>query len=156
MTATGKLDIKDLGIAAAMLVVLCGLAVTGRMKIADQLAGKAQAATSDITLSSPYDPEVEPVRADVVNDAPWRYTLDIENLANIGVSEDAPAFAIYTGSSLPDICGDFREDSLSYSKPSKYQRRFNLSRHRDVLEAIDLFGCIIVGNADRPNRKQKS
>lgn len=142
----GKIDLKDYGIAVAMLIVLCGLAVTGRMKIADQLAGKAEAATQDITLISPYEYEFQPIRADIVNDSPSRFTIDVENFANIGADEEAPVFAIYTDSYMPDECGDFRDLELDYRKPSKYERQFNLSRHKDVLEAIDVYGCVVIGN----------
>ena len=146
MTGTGKIDIKDYGIAFAMLSVLCGLAITGRVKIADQLASKAEAATAEIILVSPYDSAFQPIRADIVNHTPYRFTIDVENFANIGADEEAPVFAIYTDNYLPDECGDFRALELDYRKPSKYERQFDLSRHRDVLEAIDVYGCVIINN----------
>ena len=147
MTIAGRqIDLKDYGIAFAMLVVLCGLALTGRMKIADQLTSKAEAATQDITLISPYDYDFQPIRADITNDTPSRFTIDVENFANIGADEEAPVFAIYTDNYLPDECGDFRALELDYRKPSKYERQFDLSRHRDVLEAIDVYGCVIINN----------
>lgn len=147
MTIAGKhIDLKDYGIAFAMLLVLCGLALTGRMKISDQLTSKAQAATGDITLISPYENDFQPIRADITNKSPSRFTIDVENFANIGADEEAPVFAIYTDSYLPDECGDFRELTLDYRKPSKYERQFNLSRHKDVLEAIDVYGCVVIGN----------
>ena len=153
MTIAGrKIDIRDYGIAIAMLVVLCGLAVTGRMKIADQLSSKAEAATTELSLISPYDYDFQPIRADIVNDSPSRFTIDVENFANIGVDEDAPVFAVYTDSYMPDECGDFRELDLDYRKPSKYERQFNLSRHKNVLEAIDIYGCVVISNSSHSEK----
>lgn len=147
MTIAGKhIDLKDYSIAFAMLFVLCSLAMAGRMKIADQLSIKAEAATGDISLISPYEHEFQPIRADIVNKTPSRFTIDVENFANIGADEEAHVFALYTESYMPDECGDFRSLELDYKKPSKYERQFNLSQHREVLEAIEIYGCVIVSN----------
>jgi hypothetical protein len=153
MTIAGRqIDLKNYAIAFAMLVVLCGLALTGRMKIADQLTGKQEDSKADITLVSPYEHDFQPIRADITNDSASRFTIDVENFANIGVDEDAAVFAVYTDSYLPDDCGDFRGLKLDYKKPSKYERQFNLSRHKDVLEAIETYGCVVITNGSATDK----
>lgn len=138
-------DPKNYLIVIAMLLVLCGLAAAGRAKINDNTARETEkAARHDIALVAPSD--FQPIRADILNDSPSHFTIDVENLANIGVDEEAPVFAVYTQSSLPAQCGDFRELELNYSKPSKYKRSFDLSGHKDVLDAINAYGCIVMRN----------
>jgi hypothetical protein len=145
MTATGKLDIKDYAIAFAMLLVLCGLATAGRMKISGSSDRNHDAKTSgDFALVAPD--EFEPIRADITSDNPSKFTIDVENLANISADDDAPVFAVYVDSSLPDQCGDFRELKLDYKKPSKYERQFDLSQHEEVLNAIHSYGCVVMRN----------
>lgn len=140
-----KFDFKNYAIAAAMLIVLCGLAVTGRAKISgDQEQEAKKAAKHEIALVSPA--EFQPIRADIVSKKPSKFTIDVENLANIGADDDAPVFAVYTQSSLPDQCGDFRSLELNYKKPSEYTREFDLSQHEQVLEAIDAYGCVVMKN----------
>lgn len=136
---------KSYTIAFVMLMVLCGLAATGRAKISGDQDREAQkAASQEITLVSPT--EFQPIRADIISDKPSKFTIDVENLANIGADDDAPVFAVYTQSTLPDQCGDFREVELQYKKPSKYKREFDLSDHKDILAAIDSYGCIVMKN----------
>lgn len=145
MTITGKIDIKDYGIAFAMLLVLCGLAAAGRAKISgDHERAEASAASSNISLISPE--QFQPIRADIVNDSPSEFTIDVEHLANIGADDNAPVFAVYTKSDLPAQCGDFRDLELNYQKPSKYTRAFDLRRHKVVLEAINSYGCVVMRN----------
>lgn len=141
----GESDVKSYTIAFVMLMVLCGLAATGRAKISDNNERDSEKAVSqNISLISPE--EFQPIRADILNDSPSRFTIDVENLANISADEEAPVFAVYTQSSLPSQCGDFRELELTYTKPSKYKRQFDLSEHKDVLEAIDSYGCVVMRN----------
>lgn len=140
-----RFDPKNYLIAVAMLLVLCGLAVAGRAKINDNTARESEkAAAKDIALISPE--EFEPIRAEILNDSPKKFTIDVENLANLGADDEAPVFAVYTQSSMPAQCGDFRELELNYKKPEKYKRRFDLSDHPDVLEAINSYGCIVMRN----------
>jgi hypothetical protein len=143
--STHSFDPKNYLIVVAMLLVLCGLAAAGRAKINDNTARETnKAAKHDIALVAPS--EFQPIRADILNDSPSHFTIDVENLANIGADEEAPVFAVYTQSNLPDKCGDFRDLELSYSKPSKYKRSFDLSAHKDVLDAINAYGCIVMRN----------
>lgn len=90
--------------------------------------------------------EHEPVRASVINPDPATYTIDVKTLANMGVDEDAPTFAVYVTRRLPQTCGDFRKLELPYVKPDKYKRQFDLSRHQDVIRAIDEYGCVVMRN----------
>ena len=124
--------------AFVMLVVLCSLAVSGRAMIAE---------TGEIPDLPSVSPEgFVPLRASVVDSNPARFTIDVRKFANIGVDEDAPTFALYTKNTLPGKCGDFRDVELSYSKPSKYRRVFNLSGEDKLLRAIDGYGCVILRN----------
>ncbi len=144
-SASGRSDFQKYGIAVVMLVVLCGLAATGRAKISDNLEKESTlAAGKKIALVSPE--EFQPIRADIINKEPSKFTIDVENLANLSADEEAPVFAVYTASSLPDQCGDFRELELHYKKPSEYKRQFDLSGHKEVLEAIDSYGCVVMKN----------
>ena len=88
----------------------------------------------------------EAIKATVVNDSPGSFTIDVEKMANLGADQEAPTFAIYMTDSLPKTCGDFRELELPYKKPEKYIRKFDLSDHKDVLAAIDKYGCVVMKN----------
>ena len=136
---------KSYTIAFVMLMVLCGLAATGRAKISDNHERESEKAISkNIALVSPE--EFQPIRADIVNSKPSKFTIDVENLANIGADDNAPVFAVYTQSTLPDQCGDFRALELNYKKPEKYKRVFDLTRYKEVLDAIDSYGCVVMRN----------
>lgn len=136
---------KGLMIAAIMLSVLCGLAVTARAMIDKHDGHRTKhIASSDQKLVSPMD--FQPIRAEVLSDNPHHYTIDVKKIANLGVNEDAPVFAVYTESRIPTKCADFRNLEISYKKPSKYQRVFDLSHHQDVLKAIQSYGCIVMRN----------
>ncbi len=134
----GKEEMQKYISAIVMLVVLCGLAVTGRAKLAEppDIPG--------VISASPIDHEA--IRASIIDPAPSHYTIDVRKFANIGVNEDAPTFALYVTSSLPSKCGDFTDRELPYWKPSKYKRTFNLEGQEDVLKALDTFGCVVIAN----------
>lgn len=124
--------------AFVMLVVLCSLAVSGRAMITE---------TGDIPDLPAISPEgFQPLRASIINSDPARFTIDVRKFANIGVDEDAPNFALYTGSTLPTKCGDFRDLELAYWKPSKYRRTFDLSKEEKLVRAIDGYGCVVLRN----------
>jgi len=124
--------------AIIMLVVLCSLAVSGRAMIAEK---------DDIPDLPSMSPEgFEPLRASVIDPNPSSFTIDVRKFANIGVDEDASYFALYTNSSLPSKCGDFRDVELSYWKPSKYRRVFDMSREEKLLRALKGYGCVILRN----------
>lgn len=127
---------KKYASAVIMLVVPCGLAGAGRAKI----AGSSH--ELGIPTASPVGHEA--LRADIINDKPSSFTLDVQQFANIGVSEDAESYAVYTNGTLPATCGDFSAEDLTYWQPSKYTRTFDLRGHKDVLKALDEYGCIIV------------
>lgn len=137
---------KSYAIALVMLIVLCGLAATGRAKIMGKEDGGGKDADRHANYALISPEEFQPIRADIVDDTPAKFTIDVKNLANISADDEAPVFAVYTESSLPGQCGDFRDLSLAYKKPSKYEREFDLSTHEDVLKAIDAYGCIVLRN----------
>jgi len=122
--------------AIIMMVMLCGLAGIGRAKI------NRDEKYIGVPVASPMGHEA--LRADIVNDKTSSFTIDLQQFANIGVSEDAPTYAIYTTSTLPANCGDFTGTDLPYWESSKYKRTFDLRGHRDVIKALDSYGCIIV------------
>lgn len=125
--------------AVFMLVALCSLAISGRATL--------MASTADVPgIPSVPPDDFEAIRASVINPDPAEFTIDVRKFANIGVNEDAPVFAVYTSSSLPDKCGDYRDLDLSYRKPSKYKRIFDLRDHADVLQAIKVYHCIVMRN----------
>lgn len=128
--------------AIIMLVLLCGLAGAGRAKISG--------IETDIGIPTISPMGHEPLRAAVVNHKISRFTIDVQQFANIGVSEDAQTFAMYTRSTLPSSCGDFSARDVPYWSPSKYTRTFDLRGHPDVLKALDAYGCIILKNNQSP------
>lgn len=130
---------KHYASAILMLVVLCSLAVSGRAMIADK------GVIADIPSISPQGHQ--PIRASVIDPSPAHFTIDVRKFANIGANENAPTFALYLGSRLPKRCGDFRDLDLSYWKPDKYKRVFNLSGQDKVMRAIDGYDCIIFRNS---------
>ena len=122
------------------MVAACSVAACEQKDVKDS-KGKAG---SRIATVSPKAHEA--IKATVVNDSPGSFTIDVEKLANLGADQEAPTFAIYLTDSLPKTCGDFRELELPYKKPEKYIRKFDLSDHKDVLAAIDKFGCVVMKN----------
>ena len=125
--------------AIIMLVVLCSLAVSGRAMITER---------DDIPDLPSVSPQgFEPLRASIINSDPAHFTIDVRKFANIGVDEDAPSFALYVKNTLPAKCGDFRDVALSYWKPSKYRRIFDLTKEEKLVRAIDGYGCVILRNS---------
>lgn len=88
----------------------------------------------------------EPIKASIIDDAPERFTIDVMSLANVFADEEAKTFAVYISTQLPQKCADFSRLNLAYEKPEKYLRQFDLSKHKDVLAAIDHQKCVIVRN----------
>ncbi len=124
-------------IVAVMMVALCSLAIAGRAKISET--------SPDMPGVSAVDPtEFEPLRADVVDNSPAHYTIDVRQFSNIGVDENAPYFSVYISETIPQQCGDFRTLDLPYQKPDKYQRIFDLSDHDNVLKAINTYKCVVI------------
>ncbi|PZQ47839.1 MAG: hypothetical protein DI551_02425 [Micavibrio aeruginosavorus] len=139
---------KKYASAIVLLIVLCGLAATGRAKIMGNnedahRSGEDKKAASVQTVS----PEkFQPIKAEVLDKTPSHYTIDVKKLANMSADDDAPVFAVYVTSDVPAKCGDFRKLELSYKKPEEYKRQFDLSEHPDVLKAIDNYGCVVMKN----------
>lgn len=133
---SGDEELKRYFSAIVMFVVLCSLAVSGRAMIAEK---------DDIPDIPSISPEgYEAIRADVLNPAPANFTIDLRKFANIGVDENAPVFAIYTGSSLPTKCGDFRDMDIPTWNPAKYKRAFNLTGKEKVVRAFEGYGCVVL------------
>lgn len=110
--------------------------------IAGLFATSARAA--DIKTASPDGHQA--IKASVVNAAPENYTINVRSLSNLGADEEAPTFAVYISGSKPDTCGDFSETPLTYKKPEKYLRQFDLSQNPDIVTAINEYKCVIVPN----------
>lgn len=91
------------------------------------------------------------IKASVLDKNPASYKIDVRKLANLNVNQEAPTFAVYITSSAPAQCGDFRKLELPYKKPSKYERQFNLSQHKEVLDALDEYGCVVMRNIPPKN-----
>ena len=90
--------------------------------------------------------EHQTIKASVISKNPSAYKINVKKMANMGVNEEAPTFAVYITSSVPSRCGDFRKLELPYKKPTKYEREFNLSEHEEVLQALDRYGCVVMRN----------
>jgi len=52
----------------------------------------------------------------------------------MGADQKAKTFAMYTTSSIPARCGDFTAENISYQKPDKYHRVFNLTEKPEVFK----------------------
>lgn len=102
------------------------------------------AVAQDIATTSPEGHQA--IKAKIIDANPAQYTINVRTLANFGANENAPTFAVYTSARPPAQCGDFSDLNISYKKPTKYTRVFNLTRHRDVLTAINAYGCVVIKN----------
>lgn len=107
-------------------------------------AGHSHAAYGDVDMVRTQDHQ--PIKARVLNEDPAQFTINVKNLSNMGVNEDAPTFAVYTSSRMPQQCADFSSVALRYEKPEKYHRKFNLSQHRNILTAIKDYNCVVIKN----------
>lgn len=88
----------------------------------------------------------ESVKAEIIDSDPAHFTIDVHTMANMGVNEEAPTFALYTSENPPANCPDFSNLDLPYKKPEKHKREFNLSEHEDVLKALEKHHCVVVKN----------
>jgi hypothetical protein len=134
--------------AIIMLIVLCGLAGAGRAKIASHSA--------DLGIPTAPPTEHTRLRASIVDEKLSRFTLDIQQFANIGVRDNAPTYAIYTQKSLPSTCGDFSSRDITYWEPSKFKRSFDLRKHKDVAKAFKEYGCVIVKSNQSRGKQDES
>lgn len=88
----------------------------------------------------------EQVKANVVNNNPKDFTIDVYSLANMFVDQEAPEFAVYITTSAPKLCADVRDTKLPYTKPEKYLRRFDLSKHQNIQDALEKYRCVVIKN----------
>tara|TARA_B100001750_G_scaffold245879_1_gene266611 strand:+ start:980 stop:1366 length:387 start_codon:yes stop_codon:yes gene_type:complete len=88
----------------------------------------------------------QPIKAEVVNSEPSNFTINVRNFANMGVDQKADIFTVYTASSKPEQCADFRDVELPYTKPEKYLRQFDLSNQPDIMKAIEDTQCVAIKN----------
>ncbi len=127
--------------AIVMLIVLCSLAVTGRAMITS-----SDKNAESLPTISPASFQI--VRGTLGDEEATSYTIDFNQLANILVSETAPYYAVYTNSTLPGTCGDFRDLVIRSWKTSDHMRTYNLSGNDKAIEAMKTYGCIVVRNTD--------
>ncbi len=88
----------------------------------------------------------ESVKAEIIDSDPAHFTIDVHTMANMGVNEEAPTFALYTSENPPATCPDFSNLDLPYKKPEEHKREFDLSDHEDVLKALEKYHCVVVKN----------
>lgn len=105
-------------------------------------------AVDDLPVTSPENHE--PIKATVIDSTPSNYTIDVHSFRNLGADTGAPTFAVYTSSRLPELCGDFSDTPLTYQKPEKYKRVFDLSDSPEILAAINEYQCVVIPN--KPDR----
>ena len=101
-------------------------------------------AASKISVVSPSNHE--PVKFSVQNADPAHFTINLKKAANLGVNQEAKTYALYNTASVPDRCGNFLKSSMSYQKPDKYHRIFDLSKKPEVLTALNQYGCVVIPN----------
>jgi hypothetical protein len=99
---------------------------------------------ADINTISPKGHQA--IKAKVIHEDPARFTINVKSLVNLGANENAPTFAVYVDQRLPQQCGNFLHLSLKYYKPEKHQRVFNLSKNKEVLDAIKTYRCVVIKN----------
>lgn len=88
----------------------------------------------------------EPIKAKIVSDVPSEYTINVKFLTNTFADTEADVFSVYISSTKPENCADFRHLDLSYEKPSKYLRVFDLSENEDVIAAVNQYNCVAIKN----------
>jgi hypothetical protein len=88
----------------------------------------------------------QPIKAEVIDDNPSHFTIDVEEFENADADEEAPTFALYTSEEPPKTCGDFSDLDLKYEKPEEHKRMFDLTDHKDVLDALKKYQCVVVKN----------
>lgn len=134
---TGKLCHIVLAAMLVPLLAACSLSEPAKHP-------KKNPKVAGVTSVSPQGHE--PIKATVVDKSPGHYTIDVKKFANMSADQEAPTFAVYVTGSLPAQCGDFRKLDISYKKPTKYERQFDFRKHKDILKAIDEYGCVVIRN----------
>lgn len=90
--------------------------------------------------------DFEVIKAKIIDSNPSNFTINVKSLSNLGADQEAPVFSVYTSSSKPSECADFRNLEISYKKPEKYLRQFDLSDKPDVVKAIENSNCVAIKN----------
>ncbi len=90
--------------------------------------------------------DFEPIKAKIVSDVPSEYTINVKFLTNTFADTDADVFSVYTSSTRPETCADFRHLELSYEKPSKFLRVFDLSKNEEIIQAVNKQQCVAIRN----------
>lgn len=88
----------------------------------------------------------QPVKVKVTNQNPDKFTISLKSFANLGVNKKAKTYVMYNTSSVPEKCGDFSKLDVNYKKPDKFTRIFDLSDKKEVIQAMNEYGCIIIPN----------
>lgn len=88
----------------------------------------------------------QPVKVEVQNEDPKNFTINLGKMANLGVNKKAPTYVMYTTSTLPNQCGDFRGQDIDYRKPDRFHRIFDLSKKPEVIQALKDYGCVVIPN----------
>ena len=117
------------------------LILSGAMLLA---LGLNTANADDFKLVATND--YEPVKAKIIDSTPENFTINVKNLSNLGVDQDAPVFAVYTSGSKPSECADFTTVKITYKKPEKYLRLFDLSDKPEIVSAIEKQQCVAIKN----------
>ena len=117
------------------------LALTAFFFIGLCVSAYYQDGTPIINEKATAEQSAEPIRAEIVNSDASEFTI-----ANADANTEAEYFAVYTSSKRPKNCADFSKTDLSYTKPEKNKRQFDLSDHDDIISAIDTKKCVIIPN----------
>lgn len=88
----------------------------------------------------------EAIKAEAIDKNPKNFTIDVWSLSNWDVNDEAPTFALYTSSKAPKLCADFTNLKIKYERPKEYWRKFDLSKHKEVITALEKTQCIIIKN----------
>ncbi len=140
-----KHKIKNFFIITFIIVMGCTVAAFAATRMMNgQEAGSNGKDDGKISTISPSGHQA--IKASVLDTNPSAYKINVKKIANMNVNEEAPTFAVYIKGSLPGRCGDFRKLELPYKKPTKYEREFNLSQHKEVLDALNRYGCVVMRN----------
>ena len=123
-------------------IVFTLMVILAQMATADDSASQDKAKQLEMVKTADY----EPIRAKIVSDVPSEYTINVKFLTNTFADTEADIFAVYTTSTKPENCADFRHLELSYEKPSKYLRVFDLSENEDVIAAVNKQQCVAIRN----------
>ena len=90
----------------------------------------------------------QPVKSEIINNAPEKFTIDVDFLQNAFVNREAPTFAFYVTKKTPTTCADFRGQQYRTTQPSDYTYRFNLKADDPLISSVSSYGCVIFNKSD--------